>query len=120
MLSIVDQSGNEDGFHVYVKRDGEATFSNEGKYWDWSKPHDGPDPIVLSLEDQHGHVSYYVSAYNAGGESPSNVAEMYLYDDECAAGRTAWDEQAMQGGFLDLKPGVTLAYFYSRASAAHS
>jgi LysM repeat protein len=120
MLSIVDQSGNEDGFHVYVKSDGETTFSNEGKYWDWSKPHDGPDPIALDLEDQHGHVSYYVSSYNAGGESPSNVADVYLYDDECAAGRSAWDKQALQDGFLDLKPGVTLAYFYSRAAAAHS
>ncbi len=120
MLSIVDQSTNEDGFHVYLKADGQTTFSNEGNYHDWSKPHDGPDPIVLHLEDQHGHVSYYVSSYNAGGESPSNVADIYLYDDECAAGRSAWDKQALQDGFLDLKPGVTLAYFYSRASAAHS
>lgn len=118
-LSIADQSDNEDGFHVYLKRDGQSTFSNEGLYWD-RPANEGPGPIVIHLDDQHGHVSYYVSSYNAGGESPSNVADVYQYDDECAAGATAWDPQALQGGFLDLNPGVTLAYFYSRASAAHS
>jgi len=118
-LSIVDQSTNEDGFHVYLKREGQSTFSNEGLYWD-RPANEGPGPIVIHLDDQHGHVSYYVSSYNAGGESPSNVAHVYQYDDECAGGATAWDPQALQGGFLDLDPGVTLAYFYSRASAAHA
>ena len=79
-----------------VKRDGQTSFSNEGKYWDRPNPHEGVEPIVIHLDDQHGHVSYYVSSYNAGGELPSNMADAYLYDDECADGAPAWDNQALQ------------------------
>jgi LysM repeat protein len=119
-LSISDRSANEDGFHVYLWPDGEAGYTDEGGYWDWPNAHEGPDPIVLTIEEQHGHVRYYVSAYNAGGESPSNVVEAYLYDDACAGSHSAWDPDALQNGLLQLDPGVTLAYFYSRARPAQS
>jgi LysM repeat protein len=107
----------EDGFFLYKSQDGGpwvriATWAKIGKDSMDVINYDNP----LLFPDQYGQVSYYLSAFNTAGESPSAPVTLPFDPNQCKApasrGSSGLGKVSMDNGNLILPYSMDLAYFY--------
>lgn len=108
-LTIQDHSDSEDGFYVYALAETSASFLRIASL----QAHSGAGAMEYVVEDQHGHVEFYVSAHSAVGESPSAPVAVDVASPQCAPVQPGQGGLQYAGGFLSLPQGVQLAYFYA-------
>lgn len=101
-LSINDASNNEQGFSVYRLAPGAMSFSKVTSL----PAHEGSQPLLYQDPSLFGLYSYYVAAFDAGGESASNLVSLKITDANCAGIPTTINDL----GFLTA--GVEDYYLY--------
>jgi len=103
-LYIADNSEDETGFFVYRAGPGSSAFKRIDELG--SSP--GTGIFQYTDPDQKGPLQYYVSAFNGGGEAPSNPIQVEFNDADCqAAEGSSFDSKT-----LTLTQEVQWAYFY--------
>ncbi len=105
-LLVTDNSDDELGFFMYRADAGNSAFQRIDAF----SANDGDQQLVYSDADKKGTLQYYVSAFNAVGESPSNPVEVKFADANCQTSSTGGLE--LVGNELVLPQVVDLAYFY--------
>lgn len=103
-LFVGDNSEDDRGFFLYRALPGSSAFELVDEFG--SSPGTG----VLQYTDTtaKGPVQYYVSAFNASGEAPSNPIQVTFSDAACLAA----EGLTFDGRRLVLPQEVQLAYFY--------
>lgn len=101
-LSIQDTSNNEQGFNVYRLDPGGMSFSKLTSL----PAHDGSETLSHQDSNLFGLYSYYVAAFDADGESASNLVSLKITDANCAGEPTTINDL----GFLTA--GVEDYYLY--------
>ena len=111
----------EDGFFFYKSQNGGpweriAVWQKIGKDSMDVIQYDNP----LLFPDQYGQVSYYLSAFNAAGESPSTPVTLPFDPNDCKApgsrGIGGLGKVTMNNGNLILPFSMDLAYFYLKVN----
>jgi LysM repeat protein len=105
-LTIQDNSTGEDGFYVYSLANSAVSFKRLASL----KAHLGTGNLQYMVPDQHGQVQFYVSAFDALGESPSDPVSVNITRPECDPNQ---GNLKYSGGFLILPDGTSLAYMYA-------
>ena len=108
-LTIQDNSDNEDGFFVYALPESSVSFKRITSL----QAHTGSGSLSYTIQNQHGHVEFYVSAYNTSGESASAPASVDVSSPQCNPSPADTGGLKYQGGFLTMPDNIQLAYFYA-------
>ncbi|MGI5837508.1 MAG: LysM peptidoglycan-binding domain-containing protein [Chloroflexota bacterium] len=112
-LNITDKSKNEEGFFVYRLDPNSFTFER------FATLAANGESVTLQFVDKGaaGHVEYYVTAFNAAGETSSNIASTDITDPAC--GRTQWvnpiplkEQLRIEDGKLITSQPVDRVYYY--------
>ncbi len=90
-LSITDASDNEQGFNVYRLNPGAMSFSKLTTL----PAHKGDGTISYQDTNLYGLYSYYVAAFEANGESASNLASLNVVASNCAGKSTPIESLAL-------------------------
>ena len=101
-LSIGDISDNEQGFSIYRLNPGAMSFSKLTSL----PAHNGNESLLYQDSNLYGLYSYYVAAFDADGETASNLASLNIVDSNCAGVPTTVNDL----GFLTA--GVEDYYLY--------
>jgi LysM repeat protein len=112
---------NEDGFFLYRSQDGGdwvriATWPKIVDIVDADKE-DAP----VNFTDQYGQVSFYLSAFNAAGETPGTPVSLAFDAGQCpppANGGSGSGQLQLENGNLILPQAMDLAYFYLQINGA--
>lgn len=101
-LAIGDHSDGEDGFNVYRLTPGAMFFSKLTGL----PAHEGTTILTYQDENLYGLYHYYVTAFDEGGESASNLVSLKITDANCAGEPTTIDDLA------SIPAGVEDYYLY--------
>ncbi len=103
---VRDNSDNELGFFVYRLNPGSSSFIRVRAFG----AHSGAEFFSFLETGLYGAFDYYVSAYNATGETPSNISHVFISYPACGSS----DPTAMMVARVTLKPAqvVDKAYCY--------
>jgi LysM repeat protein len=107
-LSIQDHSSDENGFFVYSLPETAASFQRIASL----KTNSGASALQYSVPGLSGIVQFYVSSYNAAGESPSNPVSVGVTDAACNPPAGSQGDLKYRDGILTVPGSVQLAYFY--------
>ena len=103
-LYVTDHSEDESGFFIYRAEPGSSAFERMAELG--SSP--GVGFFEYTVPNQKGPLQYYVSAFNGGGEAPSNPIQVEFQDADCLAA----EGSTFDGKTLTLAQEVQAAYFY--------
>ena len=90
-LSIGDSSDNEDGFNIYRLDPGAMSFSKLTSL----SPNDGTGNLSHQDSNLYGLYHYYVTGFDAEGESASNLVSIKITDSNCAGESTPIESLAL-------------------------
>jgi len=79
-LSIGDQSASEGGFNIYRLDPGAISFLKLASL----PSHDGNAILTHQDSDLYGQYHYYVTVFDNGGETASNLVSLKITDNNCA------------------------------------
>lgn len=101
-LAIGDHSDGEDGFNIYRLTPGAMSFT----MLTGLPAHEGTTILTHQDENLYGLYHYYVTAFDEGGESASNLVSLKITDANCAGEPTTIDDLA------SIPAGVEDYYLY--------
>ncbi len=107
-LTIEDQSSDENGFFVYSLPETAVTFQRISSL----KTHSGGSSLQYQVPDLSGNVQFYVSSYNAAGESPSEPVSVGVSATACNPSVGSQGNLKYRDGIVTIPDGIQLAYFY--------
>ena len=95
-LYVLDNSSDELGFFVYRLNPGSSSFTRIATLG----AHNGAEFFVFTDAGLYGAFDYYVSAFNAAGESASNFSHVVFLDPACRSS----DPAVMMVNAIVMKP----------------
>lgn len=117
----LDRPMNEDGFFLYRSQDGGPWQ----RIATWPKIVDSGDASIyesdIKFPDQYGQVSFYLSAFNAAGETSGTPVSLAFDAGQCPPpvnGGSGSGQLRLENGNLILPQAMDLAYFYLQINGA--
>lgn len=108
-LFIKDKIDNEDGYNVYRQDQGSSDFV----LVDTRGPHEIVDYFyILDPDLVAASYNYYVTSFNSGGESPSNLKSIEITTDTCPPPVSDTPVLTLESEFLEMESNAEQLYCY--------